>query len=154
MKWMQIKKVVELVLANFYVDDMLKSFSTESEARKVIPQLLKLLRSGDFHLTKLVSNRAVLDGVPEKDRLGESDKISALGLPWDLASDSIGVKFELVQKSCTRRGILSMVSQIFDPLGFIQPFLLPAKILLQELSVNGLGWDDEVSKQSKVVWKR
>ena len=47
-----------------------------------------------------------------------------------------------------------MVSQIFDPLGFIQPFLLPAKILLQELSVNGLGWDDEVSEESKVVWKR
>ena len=93
-------------------------------------------------------------GVPEEDRLGESDKISALGLPWDLTSDSIGVKFELVQKSCTRRGILSMVSQIFDPLGFIQPFLLPAKILLQELSVNGLGWDDEVSEESKVVWKR
>ena len=146
------KEVVEAVLTNFYVDDVLKSFSDEFEARKQIPQLRKLLQERGFHFTKFVSNQAVLDGVPEVDERGENNEICALGILWNLSSDCVGMKFQVVQKSYTRR-ILSIISQIYDLLGFVQSFLLPAKILLQELSVNGLGWSEEVSEKAREVGK-
>jgi len=46
-----------------------------------------------------------------------------------------------------------MISQIFEPFGFVQPFLLPVKILLQELSISGLGWDDEIADKERIVWE-
>ena len=39
----------------------------------------------------------------------------------------------------TRRGILSLVSSMYDPLGFAAPFTLPAKALLQDLCGQNLG---------------
>ena len=49
----------------------------------------------------------------------------------------------------TRRIILSTYSRIFDPLGFIQPFVLHHKLIIQELSRLGLSWDDEVQPNNK-----
>ena len=45
------------------------------------------------------------------------------------------------QKSATRRTILSIVSLLFDPLGFLAPYIMKAKLILQELCRNGAGWD-------------
>ena len=43
----------------------------------------------------------------------------------------------------TRRIMLSIVSKIFDPVGFLAPILLEATLLLRESwCVPGIGWDD------------
>ena len=52
----------------------------------------------------------------------------------------------------TRQGILSVVSSIYDPLGFVAPFILPAKKILQDLCRESLGWDDEVPEEHKKRW--
>ena len=39
-----------------------------------------------------------------------------------------------------RRGIVSAVYSLFDPLGFITPYIMKAKLLLQTLSRKRLGW--------------
>ena len=54
------------------------------------------------------------------------------------------VKVCLKQRSCTRRGLMSMIAQTYDPLGLIQPFLLPAKQILQEACKRSLHWDDNL----------
>ena len=38
--------------------------------------------------------------------------------------------------------MLSMISQIYDPLGIAAPFLLKGKIILQDLHQNNYSWDD------------
>ena len=38
-------------------------------------------------------------------------------------------------------------SWICDPLGFVNPFIVVAKILLQELWARGYGWDDEIADE-------
>lgn len=53
-----------------------------------------------------------------------------------------------------RRGILSIVSSIYDPLGLATPFTLPAKVLLQELCRKGLDWDAEISDVDRITWER
>ena len=49
-----------------------------------------------------------------------------------------------------------MAGSIFDPLGFLVPFVLTAKEILQDLCRTKLGWDDEipdelVSRSSKAL---
>ena len=44
----------------------------------------------------------------------------------------------------TRCGILSFVSAIYEPLGFLSPVILPAKIILQELCGRKLSWDEHI----------
>lgn len=54
------------------------------------------------------------------------------------------------EKPFTRRGVLSTVNSIYDPLGLAVPVLLEGRLLLQKLIIIGksknneklLGWDD------------
>ena len=43
---------------------------------------------------------------------------------------------------------------LFDPLGFITPFVLKAKLLLQTLSRKKLSWDDPSEEANEGHWKR
>ena len=54
----------------------------------------------------------------------------------------------------TRRVILSVYSRIFDPLGFVQPFILQPKLIIQELCRLGLSWDDEVPAEIGKEWHK
>ena len=76
----------------------------------------------------------------------------ALGLQWHVTSDTFRFKSTIEDRPQTRRGILSTVSSQYDPLGFIAPFLLPAKILLQDLCSKGLGWDDKIPEEDLKHW--
>ena len=42
----------------------------------------------------------------------------------------------------TRRGMLSLISSIFDPLGFVAPQTLRGKRILQLLCQDEIGWDE------------
>ena len=55
-------------------------------------------------------------------------------------------------KPPTRRGILSTVSSLFDPLGFVSPFVLRGKQILKELWRDGFGWDDPVPDAIMTRW--
>lgn len=53
----------------------------------------------------------------------------------------------------TRRGILSIVSSIYDPLGFVSPLILKAKIILRDLCKKGLDWDDCIPPENQTRWQ-
>ncbi|XP_043474387.1 uncharacterized protein LOC122506337 [Leptopilina heterotoma] len=42
---------------------------------------------------------------------------------------------------------------VFDPLGFLAPFLIRSKILMQEVWVSGIGWDCQLRDDEYVTWK-
>ena len=71
---------------------------------------------------------------------------------WFVEADQFGFKVFIKDRPCTRRGILSAVSSLYDPLGMAAPFILPAKLLLQDLCRRGLGWDDEVPDLHLTRW--
>ena len=52
----------------------------------------------------------------------------------------------------TKRGILSTLATLFDPLGVISPILVTAKVLLQDLCIKKIGWDDPIPKDKIKVW--
>ena len=46
-----------------------------------------------------------------------------------------------------KRNVLRKVATIFDPLEFVCPYVIVAKILLQELWMRGYDWDDEIQDE-------
>ena len=68
----------------------------------------------------------------------------ALGLKWHVEDDSSCFGVKIKNKPNTRRGILSVVSSIYDPLVFGAPVIQPAKVMLQQLCKLELDWDDPV----------
>lgn len=76
----------------------------------------------------------------------------ALGVQWCIESDTFNFTISLRDRPCTRRGILSTISSIYDPLGFVAPVLLEGKTILQELCRNNAGWDDPVPNDVRSKW--
>lgn len=66
----------------------------------------------------------------------------SLGLMWNLESDSFGFQVSLKEKPFTKRGILSTVQSLYDPLGFVSPITVQGKALVRELSSKEYDWDN------------
>ena len=155
-------EVSDTVKENFYVDDLLKSTASEKQAIETSHQLCQLLSKGGFHLTKWTSNsKKVVESIPQSERattvktldFGEMPIERALGMQWNVTSDKLGFRITVKDRTPTRRGILSIVSSVYDPLGFAAPFILPAKILLQDLCRLKLGWDEQIPRQHLKRWQ-
>ncbi|XP_052706784.1 uncharacterized protein LOC128182227 [Crassostrea angulata] len=154
--------VQNVIIRNMYVDDCLASVDTEEEAISLIKDLIDLCKKGGFRLTKWISNCAeVLKSVPEDDRADDIKKLSlngetlierALGVYWFVESDSLGFQLGIKDQPTTRRGILSVTSSIYHPLGIASPFVMTAKSLLQQLCRNGIGWDEKIDETVLRNW--
>ena len=136
------RDVIETVKQNFYVDDCLKSVKTEDIAITLADQLSKLLQKGGFRLMKWLSNsRKVIESIPQSERAKSVKMLDfehlpserALGIQWNIQIDKFEFNINVKPKDPTRRGILAVVSSVYDPLGLAAPFELTAKILLQDL---------------------
>ena len=141
---------------NFYVGDCLKSVRDEYSAISLVPKLGQLLSKGGFHLINWMSNTSrVLATIPESERaksvkdfqLGDIPPQRALGVKWNLESDTFVFIVNVKEKPPTRRGILSLGSSVYDPLGFASPVVLPAKVILQDLCCRGLKRDEVVPEE-------
>ena len=158
-------EVVNTVKRNFYVDDCLKSVRSINAATTLSQQLRELLSRGGFQLTKWLSNKKeVIETIPESERASsildlhlDKDELPVertLGIQWLVETDQFGFKFLLKDKPTTRRGILSVTSSVYDPLGFLASVILPAKKLLQDLCKLKLCWDDPIGEEELTKWKR
>lgn len=153
------------LIRNFYVDDMLKSSSNALSTLHLIEKVKKMCAAGGFPLTKFVSSsRKVLEGIPTEERSKDVKDLNfdaqtlpierALGVSWCVETDSFCFRIVLKDNPLTRRGILSSISSVYDPLGFGAPFLLPAKQLLQQLCSERKDWDDDISQQQRAIWEQ
>jgi hypothetical protein len=139
----------------FYVDDCLLSVESLDVAELMMRELRSSLSSVGFRLTKWMSNEASLLRMIPADELAKTvvdmtftqlPTEKTLGLEWDAQTDEFKFTIALPDKPFTRRGMLSWVASLFDPLGMVCPVLLPTKLLLQDLNKQGYGWDQELSE--------
>ena len=114
-------------------------------------QLCNLLAKGGFKLNKWLSNsKRVVESLPETEwasiirnfDFNDWSIERALGGHWNITSDKFGSKIVINDRPATRRGILSIVSSVYDPLGFAAPFILKAELILQDLCCRALDWDE------------
>ena len=150
---------------DFYVDDGLKSVSTVTSAIELVNNVKAMCHQGGFNLHKFMSNnKDVIKCIPDSDRAEGVKEIDldldtlplerTLGVQWCVESDSFEFSVVLQDKPCTRRGILSTISSIYDPIGFVVPLMLQGKSILQELCNLQLGWDDPIPEGAKMRWEK
>lgn len=155
-------ETAKTVERHFYVDDCLRSVPSLDEARALTQQLPQLLDRGGFNLAKWTSNDpAALSRVP-KDKLGSSSTRTmpgapadeqALGVYWDTDSDAFCFNATLPEHRRTRRGLLSALSTIYDPLGLVGPLLIEARHAVQQLCRLNLRWDDAIPEEIAERWE-
>ena len=68
----------------------------------------------------------------------------ALGVLWQPEKDILKIKSIEKKLPATKREILSFISTIFDPLGFVTTAVLEPKLIMQELWKRSIEWDEDV----------
>lgn len=56
-------------------------------------------------------------------------KDSLLGVGWDKNKDVLSVKFPTEEVRPTKRGVLSKLAKVYDPLGLVSPVILEGKVI-------------------------
>ena len=157
------KDVANFVKRNFYVDDGLVSTTSPEEAIKLLKATKLMLSDSHINLHKVSSNsQAVMDAFNPEDKAkglcdidlakDEPPFQRSLGICWNLKDDTFQVKVPSRKKECTRRGLLSIVNSIYDPLGFVAPVTLQGRLLIRELTAGTTSWDDPIEKEKEVKW--
>ncbi|XP_031342802.1 uncharacterized protein LOC116170471 [Photinus pyralis] len=148
-----------VTLQDFYVDDILSGANSIPQVVQLQKELTNMLKKGGFQLHKWAANKEeILTTIPMEARdpavaeFNNDDQIKSLGIRWIPNQDIFTFKFKDGQDKPTKRNILSEVAKIFDPLGWLSPILLNAKLLIQRLWLSNTGWDEEVAESIKIEW--
>jgi hypothetical protein len=142
------------------VDDGFISVDSIDIAKKLVCEAREVCAAGNLRLHKFMSNEPMaLEGLPvsEKDEVMENLELAAeytLGIKWQVSSDIFTFSACHVKRPCTRRGILATVASIFDPLGWISPFTLKGKNILQEACKAAKDWDEPIDSALGTRWQQ
>ncbi|KAL4008603.1 hypothetical protein ACER0C_002455 [Sarotherodon galilaeus] len=151
------KETIEFIQRGFYVDDGLASVTSTVEAIQLVKESRALCKTGNLHLHKFVSNdKEVLAATKAKDQdmaLGELHIERALGVQWCIEADEFQFRVQVKDNPLTRRGVLSIVASVFDPLGFVAPFILIGKQILQTLCKDKINWDEDLPDHILPQWE-
>lgn len=156
-------RAAEALRHECFVDDVTTGAPSVEEALELKKQLIQLLKCAQLELRKWSSNsEAFLKTLPvdhcqtPKSFSEETDKstLKILGVQWDPAGDIFTYSLSDVPEiEYTKRSILSHVARIFDPLGWLTPFILKAKLLLQDLWRQNISWDELVPSNISQDWR-
>ena len=127
---------------------------------------MSVIQCHGFRLTKWMSNS------PEIEHSRPASEISTnimnldlntptvervLGMIWNINQDTLTFKQINREYSNIKRGILSLVSAVFDPLGILTPSWLGPKLIIQELWKLKIDWDSKIPLEietRRIKWKR
>ena len=173
-------RVVDLIDQSLYVDDLVSGGANVQEAFEVYKVAKLVMYRGGFNLRKWNSNSLdLLDLIKKAEcefiksnntaNVGnlketstevisdETDMCKLLGVYWNNLSDEFTFKFdELMQLfhklPKTKRSILRLTASLFDPLGFLSPFVITLKVMFQDLCNTRVNWDEPLSGRLKRQW--
>ena len=158
---------LSMIENNRYMDDMLMTSESLTDFEMITRESMSLFESRGFKLRKWVANglsKSILSNIPQSE-LGSSIReidlgshpmpdCRALGVVWDVENDCLKVcRNSALSEVSTRREMLRMLASHFDPLGILAPFLLKGKLILQKVTLSGIGWDDDLPGDVKNDWK-
>ena len=150
----------------FYVDDF---WSRCLQSGKLLLLQLRFVswHSRDVFILQSGSATAVsclVSSVPENDRSKNiqsidldyddipSEKVSRV--LWTVEADQLGFPVKNLDKPATRRGVLSTISSLYEPLGMAAPFILTGKFILHDLGHEMFGWDEDIPEDLLIRWRQ
>lgn len=140
---------------NLYVDDLVTGADDEETATTYYQYARNKMSSVGFNLRSWSSNCPSVQTLADQDNVYDtttSKKI--LGMIWDINADKLRFPNRQlpVLQLITKREVLQETAKIFDPLGFLQPVTVSAKILLQTLWQEKLDWDEPLPPPLQEKW--
>nr|XP_049461754.1 uncharacterized protein LOC125906540 isoform X2 [Anopheles coluzzii] len=148
-------KIADVIQKSFYVDNLSFGAATPEELRDLRTGVERALLNRGMPLRKWASNVPdVIDDIPVEHRestvqIGDKQAIKMLGLAWCPSEDTfqliIDDSFFEPIKTVSKRHLVSRIAKLYDPIGMLQPVIIRAKIMMQNLWRDGIEWDEEVS---------
>lgn len=155
-------KVRDALTSQTYVDDICTGADSELETLALQCQLINVMKKSGLELKKWSSNLSkVLDAVPSNHRMNGSLPVNVaddgctkvLGVQWQSSGDFFGCVLHCDSAPVfTKRGLLSVIARIFDPLGLFAPTIFRAKCIMQRTWSLKLSWDDPLPDDIRTEW--
>ncbi|XP_050298577.1 uncharacterized protein LOC126737642 [Anthonomus grandis grandis] len=151
----------QAILSQCYVDDVLCGQDTYENLVELHRQLLELCKIGNFHLHKWCSNSNLFlsktcDNGSQESFTIETEEISnkVLGVGWNPDSDEFFISLPDTRSESiiTKRIVLSKIAQMYDPLGFIAPIVVNAKLIMQNIWKEKINWDEPLKEPILTQW--
>ena len=101
----------------------------------------------------------MIEDIPEKDRAKELQfdecQSKTLGVLWTVHNDTLTFNFTSPSPDFvfTKRSVLRKIATIFDPFGFLAPYIIRAKLLMQEAWMEAVSWDEELPDHLTEKWR-
>ena len=137
--------------------DSIDSVENDEDGVELYRQLKVLCAAANMQARKWISiTPEVMEKIPAEERAteividsGQDPITKTLGISWNSIKDEFTVTASPVSPGfqTTKRNILRKKATIFDPLGFVCPYVVVVKILLQELWMQAYGCDDKVQDE-------
>ena len=152
------------VRQSFYVDDFLAGARNCEEAIKLVKNMREIMEMGGFNLTKWQSTSAqVMESIPnncrgkvgcEQQSFGGENVV--LGIKWSLETDEFYFDSGTLElnKPVTKRGLLAVTNSVYDPLGFLAPAILEARVIYRSACRERSDWDEPLSDLIRAKWER
>ncbi|GBO27362.1 hypothetical protein AVEN_208548-1 [Araneus ventricosus] len=144
---------------DMYMNDIVSGASDLDAAKELQSQLHNLLKAGGMTLPKWSSNSKELwDSCASNDQehrfLPTTEAaVKTLGITWTPTEDTFTFKVSIIEKaSYTKRDVLSVITRLYDPLGFIGPVITKAKMFLQKLWQLKVNWDNKLPEPLTKQW--
>lgn len=152
----QYPEACELIRSNFYVDDCLFTCDSVNKAIELREDLCKIFKHCGMSLLKWISNDAeIMKQIPsnETDKIEESHEIKALGVMWNIRTDSFSFKLKKSEsKQTTMSSVLSQIASIYDPIGWLGPVIITAKLFMKKLWSRQLKWSCKLPEDLQEEW--
>ncbi|XP_072397992.1 uncharacterized protein [Diabrotica undecimpunctata] len=153
-------KAAQVILSDFYVDDLLTGVDTVEEARILKEHISNILEGAEFCLRKWISNRGEVLEMDDSVKRGiehyllEGNNNKTLGIYWDAQEDKLhySINTTIHATKITKRSVLSMIAQVFDPLGLMGPVVLKSKLIMQSLWKLKIHWDESLPLDLHTAW--
>ena len=143
---------------SFYVDDLLFGTNCIEEGIKLRDQIRYILATAGMPLCKLSANHPeLLVGLDEKLVASTDDTetqvTKTLGIVYNARNDHFSYQLNSPSDcQLTKAQVLSEIASIYDPIGWIGPVVLKAKIFMKKLWLNNLQWKDVLPDDLQREW--
>ena len=146
----------QVIADNIYVDNLILGLDSEQDAISMYHSATSIFTKASMNLREWSSNsdvvRAALPGQPNHLH----SPVSILGLRWSATQDMFSIPcfqpLALQSAIITKRQVLQLIAQVYDPLGLFTPVLLVGKLFLRRLWELNLAWDEPLSSRLTDEW--
>ena len=168
LKWLERKGIYEEY--NSIIQDQLEKGIVKPAPLIATEKKLKtseIFQDATFKLHKWHSNEAELESMSQDEQANKTDvptfakeqfgthgaESKLLGMSWNREKDTLSVVLDKERRAATtKRGALSNLASVYDPLGLVSPTTLQGKLIYRGMCEERLGWDQEFHEPLRKRW--